>query len=86
MATRKCVNHPDIFCYACGKFETKSQSKTITSKVKLAYEHYFGCKLGDQDKPWAPHLCCSTCYSSLTKWLNGKRNSMPFSVPMIWRE
>ena len=42
--------------------------------------------MGDQDKLWAPHICCRNCYASLTQWLNGKRKSMPFSVPMVWRE
>jgi len=48
--------------------------------------YYFGCKVGDQDKSWAPHVCHTVCYSGLTQWLNGKRKAMPFAVPMIWWE
>lgn len=50
------------------------------------YYAYFGCKVGDQDKQWAPHMVCITCASNLTSWFSGKIKSMPFAVPMIWRE
>ena len=36
--------------------------------------------------PWAPHYACETCTSILRKWFTGKVKSMPFAVPMIWRE
>ena len=52
----------------------------------MAYKYYLGCKVGDQDKIWVPHICCKTCYAALTQWLNGKRKGMLFAVPMIWRE
>ncbi|CAI9623804.1 unnamed protein product [Staurois parvus] len=42
--------------------------------------------MGDQDKSWAPHICCNSCGTALEQWLNGKKASMPFAVPMIWRE
>ena len=86
MNRRTCVNHPDNFCYVCGKFTPSDQRKNITSKMKTAYWYYFGCKVGDQDKSWAPHICCTVCYSGLTQWLNGKRKAMTFAVPMVWRE
>ena len=31
-------------------------------------------------------MCCTICTSGLTQWLNKKRTSMPFGVPMVWRE
>ena len=83
---RKCVNTVDNFCYICGEVTFANQKKSITSKVKKAYHAYFECKVGDQDKPWAPHICCATCTTQLSQWLNGKRPSMPFAVPMVWRE
>ena len=83
---RRCLNHADNFCYICGKYTITTQRKNITPKVKLAYHLYFGCKVGDQDKEWAPHICCVSCTSGLTQWLNNKRSSMPFAVPMVWRE
>jgi hypothetical protein len=54
--------------------------------VKKAYHLYFGCKIGDQDKFWGPHICCRKCASNVLQWLNGKRHAMPFIVPMVWRE
>lgn len=41
--------------------------------------------MGDQDKKWAPHICCVTCSRLLTGWANGSRH-MSFAVPMVWRE
>jgi len=62
------------------------QRKAITAIVKKAYHLYFGCKNGEQDKSWAPHLCCRKCAANFSQWLNGKRHAMPFTVPMVWRE
>ena len=54
--------------------------------TKRAYEAYFGMKLGDQDKPWAPHKVCKHCTETLRFWTQGKVNLMRFGVPMVWRE
>lgn len=86
MNRRGCKNNADNFCYICGKYTVSEQQRNITHRIKVAYQRYFGCKLGDQDKPWAPHICCTVCTSGLTQWLNGKRASLPFGVPMVWRE
>ena len=82
---RSCVNHPNSVCYICGKFTPKSQRLNITSKLTRAYKHYFVCQVKDQDKSWNL-VCCRNCYASLTQWLNRKRKSMPFAVPMVWHE
>ena len=50
------------------------------------YFAYFSCKLGDQDKSWAPHVVCKHCTENLRQWRKGQKKSMPFGVPMIWRE
>lgn len=86
MNRRGSVNHPDNFCYACGKFTPHDQRKNISAKLKIAYKHYFGCKLRDEDRSWAPHICCGMCYVGLTQWLNRKQKHMPFAVPMVWCE
>lgn len=86
MSTRVCVNKADNFCYICGEVTAKAYQKPISPLVKKAYELYFGCKVGDQDKPWAPKVCCSSCSRTLTGWLKGTHKSMPFAVPMVWRE
>lgn len=83
---RRCENKTNLFCYICGLFTTKNQRTEITSIVKRNYYSYFGCKIGDQDKKWAPHQCCKTCSNRLGDWFRGKRICMPFAVPMIWRE
>ena len=54
--------------------------------LRTAYLHYFDCKIGDQDKSWAPHICCKPCYNGLTAWFNGKKAAFNFAVPMVWRE
>jgi len=82
---RDCKNHPDIFCYVCGEFTPKSQKRTITTDLRKIYGAYFGCRLGDQEKKWAPHIICSACSNGLHDWLNGRKASMRFAIPVIWR-
>src|SRR5271165_6535673 len=67
--SRKCVNAIDSFCYICGEFTSKTQKVSMTPLVKKAYELYFGCKVGDQDKVWAPHICCKHCAVNLRGWV-----------------
>ena len=83
---RGCINDPDIFCYICGSFVPSVQRQNITPFVKNVYYAYFGVKLGDQDKVWAPHKVCRNCVSSLRQWSIGKLRSLAFGVPMVWRE
>ena len=83
---RSCLNHLDIFCYICGSYASKEQRKPISAFVKRAYFTYFGVRVGDQDKQWAPHIACKTCVEHLRQWINGKRQSLQFGVPMVWRE
>lgn len=83
---RKCVNNANNFCYVCGEITFKSQKRTFTQLVRRAYELYFGVKVGDQEKSWAPHICCKTCLTLLTGWLKGTKRHMRFAVPMVWRE
>ena len=88
---RGCINDPDIhvFCYICGSFVPSAQRQNITPFVKNVYYAYFGVKLGDHDKVWAPHKVCRNCVSSLRQWSIGKLRSLAFGVSgvsMIWRE
>jgi len=69
----------------CGEVTFKSQRRSFTSLIKKCYEHYFSCKVGDQDESWAPHFCCVTCARLPTAWAKGSR-CMPFAIPMVWRE
>lgn len=81
-----CVSKVDNFCYICGSFASTKQRQRITDFVMRAYKAYFGMKLGDQDKPWAPHSVCRSCVENLRHWLQGKRQSLAFGIPMVWRE
>ena len=83
---RKCKNSPDSYCYICGSFTLKRCKRQLLSHVMKLYELYFGCKVGDQDKRWAPHVCCVGCSSSLSAWYKGTGSGLTFGVPMIWRE
>jgi len=87
MATRRCVNSPDLFCYVCGFVTDKSHRKTLTPLLKKAYELYFDSKV-DCGKSWAPKFICLTCSCNLRGWIRRakKNNHMAFAAPMIWRE
>ena len=69
---RKCVNSLDALCNICGEVTFKSRRRSFTPLIKKCYEHYFGCKMGDQDKSWVPHFCCVTC-ASQASCVTGKR-------------
>jgi hypothetical protein len=46
MATRRCLNCPDNFCYICGDFVIKKQQqRNIAEFVKKVYYAYFGVKI-----------------------------------------
>jgi hypothetical protein len=83
---RVCKNHPDRFCYICGQVTFPQRKLHISEFVRKAYHAYFGVKLGDQDKAFAPHFCCQTCVNNLRSWWNKSKECLPFAVPMVWRE
>ena len=83
---RSCKNKPDIFCYICGEYTIVPNRNPVTSFVKRAYHAYFGIKLGDQDKAWAPHMVCKACTEYLRQWSKGKKSCLKFGIPMVWRE
>ena len=86
MSSRKCLNNPNVFCYICGSYVIGKQRQDINSFVRNVYYAYFGIRLGDEDKSWAPHKVCRTCVEGLRLWKNGAKKSMPFAIPMVWRE
>jgi len=81
-----CVDSADNFCYICSELMFARQRKAITAIVRKAYRLYFRCKIGNQDKSWALHICCHKCVTDLSQWLNDKRHAMLFAAPMVWRE
>ncbi|GFV68943.1 uncharacterized protein TNCV_2954081 [Trichonephila clavipes] len=53
------------------------------------YFAYFGIKLGDQDKLWAPQVVCSVCVEELRQWFQVQgfnlKNRKDISYPTIIR-
>ncbi|GFT83280.1 uncharacterized protein TNCV_3003641 [Trichonephila clavipes] len=89
MGTRGCVNSPNCFCYICGSYTVKKQQRNISNFVQQVYFAYFGIKLGDQDKSWAPHVVCSVCVEELRQWFQVQgfnlKNRKDISYPTIIR-
>ena len=83
---RQCRNHPDVFCYIRGEYMLAKYRFNVRDFTKTAYKAYFGIKLGDQDKSWAPHKVCKQCKETLHCWTRVTATSMQFVVPMVWRE
>ena len=63
----------------------KEHRFNVRDFTRRAYEAYFGMKLGDQDKQWAPHKVCKNCTDTLRLWTQGKVKAMRFGVLMVWR-
>ena len=86
---RGCKLQADYFCYVCGFYISPKQVKhniAPGTKFCTVCKAFFRVLVGDQDKFWAPHVCCGSCPSILEGWLHGIRKCMPFSVPRIWRD
>jgi hypothetical protein len=64
-----------------GKTTIKSQTLCFMLLIKKCYELYFGCKVGDKDKSWAPDICnvCEAAHR-IGKWF------APLAIPMVWRK
>ena len=72
MSSRECKNSLNCFCYVCGFYisDKHTTCKIVKgTKYWTAYRLYFGMDIGDQDKPWAPHVICGSCRSNLEGWL-----------------
>ena len=95
---RSCCNDPDSFCYICGEYILKEYKRSITDFVRKVYRAYFGVKLGDQDKPWAPHVVCKSWLSTyecgqkeklkaldlVCQWCGENRKTTLMIVIFVW--
>src|SRR5699024_4529524 len=92
----ECKNNPNMFCFVCTKWvgykkgsKTKPNSNELSEKFQQAYKSYFNSlPVQDQDKSYAPHCVCTTCYKSLMDWYwkgNQKRH-LPYENPAEWCE
>ena len=62
---RQCPNNPDVFCYICDEYMMAKYQFNVRDFTKRPYEAYFGMKLDDQNKSWAPHKVCKHCTETL---------------------
>ena len=83
---RSCRNRPDIFCSICDEYTLVPYRNRVTTFIKQTFHAYFGMKLGDQHKAWAPHMVCKSCTECLRQWNKGKKTSLKFGILMVWRE
>lgn len=80
----KCINLVNYFCYICGKITLSPQ--TPDAYWNVCPSTSFWMNVGDQDKPWAPHICRDSYSVILQKWLKNKKLLVAFVVSMIWRD
>ena len=73
---RRCLNEPNVFYYICGDYTLEHNRKTINNFVNRAYLVYFKVTLGDQGKPWAPHIVCKPFVEYLRQWTSKSRKSI----------
>ncbi|GBM75175.1 hypothetical protein AVEN_99570-1 [Araneus ventricosus] len=95
MAPRGCVISSDNFCFICGEYTVKSQLRNISDFVKslesgllITDFYYFKSKLGDKDKPWAPHKVCRRCEEDIRLWFKAIRpvphtSEIPVPHPLL---
>jgi hypothetical protein len=79
--SRRCMNLSDAFWYIGSEVRFKSWRWSFILLIKKYYEQYFGYKVCDQDKSWAPHFCFVTCASLLTAWENIQNRCLS---PFLW--
>ena len=41
---RRCINHPDNFCYICGEYTPPTHHAKLSSRMKLVYAHFLDAK------------------------------------------
>ena len=75
---RKCALDSNVFCYICVHSTTPKERQKITDFIQKAYHAYFGVKIGDHEKPWAPYRVYESCMST---WVYGH---LAFGVPIVW--
>ena len=85
-SNRRCINDPNVFCNICGEYTLTQNRRLINDNLKKLYFAYFGVHMGDQDKPWAPHIVCHTCREQFRQQSQWNRKGVPFAIPMVWRE
>jgi len=84
---KKCKNNPNSFCYICGEYTLPGKKSKLNKTIGASYKSYFGCEIGDQDKAWAPHICCLTCTANLNSWskiIISFNNYIKYLIAELW--
>jgi len=81
--SHSCGTFSSNLCYICGEYVVKLQARPFSENIRKAYFLYFGSSIKDENKQWAPHICCVSCNMSLFQWIKEKIKKMPFAVPMV---
>jgi hypothetical protein len=61
---RKCVNHPDSFCYVCGDFTFKVQGRSLTALIKNVMNFTLRVKSGIKIRSGPLFLLLYLCETS----------------------
>lgn len=72
------------YCYICGQYIIPAKRQNITAAIGHNYAFYFSKVV--MIRPWAPNICCSSCFCYLKNWIGGKIRELPFGVPMEWSD
>ncbi|XP_017482096.1 PREDICTED: uncharacterized protein LOC108371107 isoform X2 [Rhagoletis zephyria] len=80
-----CPENINLFCYVCGKRAFSTNTALLTEQVERAFQLYFDSEI-IRGVSWDPDKICKTCYNGLNMWIQGKRSSLRFGVPMIWTD
>ena len=89
MSSRECKISLNCFCYVYGFYiNGKHTTYKIVKGTKYwtGYRLYFWMDIGNQNKPWAPHVICGSFRFNLEGWLRGSGKVMSFEVSRVWRE
>ena len=71
-----CPENINLFCYVCGKRAFSTNTALLTEQVERAFKLYFDSEI----------IRGVSCYNGLNMWIQGKRSSLRFGVPMIWTD
>lgn len=91
-------HNPNRFCKVCGDYKfppskkqqekgTRGQTLTkITPHVRAGYELYYGVRMGDEDKEWAPKFSCCVCVTRLSNFVRTGQGMPVYADPIYWME
>lgn len=78
-----CSSGFNSYCNICGRFTFMPSRRRVSDEIAEKFEQYFNMTM-TRNVQWAPSIVCTGCVNKLRDWYNGKRECMPFGVPMLW--